>query len=201
MTASFRYKKLGYVAINVTDVERTGDFLDGGTIVVTRGREPEDNHAYTASRAGDRIKDVPMVVLINGASASAAEIVPGALQDYHRAKLMGTRSFGKGSVQSIIPLGNGGALRLTTALYYTPKGRSIQGIGLQPDIPVAIPKTEEVANAVAFGESDYFGAIRNPGSMQNGGANPAKPVPSLLSRTDHTCEGSDEPPSLDFQIR
>jgi carboxyl-terminal processing protease len=159
-------------------IDVAGDFLDGGTIVVTRGREPEDNHAYTASRAGDRIKDVPMVVLINGASASAAEIVPGALQDYHRAKLMGTRSFGKGSVQSIIPLGNGGALRLTTALYYTPKGRSIQGIGLQPDIPVAIPKTEEVANAVAFGESDYFGAIRNPGSMQNGGANPAKPVPS-----------------------
>ena len=118
-----------------------------------------------------------MVVLINGASASAAEIVPGALQDYHRAKLMGTRSFGKGSVQSIIPVQGGGALRLTTALYYTPHGRSIQGVGLRPDIPVALPKNQEVANAVAFSESDYFGAIRNPGSIQGGEAvKPPKPV-------------------------
>ena len=159
-------------------IDVAGDFLDGGTIVTTRGREPDDNHAYAAPHAGDRIKGVPMVVLINGASASAAEIVPGALQDYRRAKLMGTHSFGKGSVQSIIPLGGGGALRLTTALYYTPKGRSIQGVGLQPDIPVSIPKSQEVANAVAFGESDYFGSIRNPGPIQNGGtAIPPKPVP------------------------
>jgi carboxyl-terminal processing protease len=155
-----------------------GDFLNGGTIVTTRGREKSDNQAYTAPHAGDRIKGVQMVVLINGASASAAEIVPAALQDYHRAKLMGTRSFGKGSVQSIIPLDRGGALRLTTALYYTPNGRSIQGIGLQPDIPVSLPKNQEVSNAVAFSESDYFGAIRNPGPMQSGQTvKPPKPVP------------------------
>lgn len=160
-------------------IDIAGDFLDGGTIVMTRGRDKQDNQAYTAAGAGDLIKGVPMVVLINGASASAAEIVAGALQDYHRAVLLGTQSFGKGSVQSIIPLEGGGALRLTTSLYYTPSGRSIQGVGLAPDYVVSLPKDEEVANAVAFRESDFSGAFQNPGSLSKGGnAQPTHAVPA-----------------------
>lgn len=145
-------------------VDVAGDFLDGGPVVTTRARNPGDEHVYTASSASDLIKNVPMVVLIDGASASASEIVAGALQDHHRAVLMGTRSFGKGSVQSIVPLDSGGALRLTIALYYTPSGRSIQGTGLQPDIVVPVPKDEAVANALVLRESDFFSALKNPGA-------------------------------------
>jgi len=116
-----------------TAVRIAGDFLDGGTVVSTRGRNPDDNESFAAPASGDRLKGVPVIVLINGASASASEIVAGALQDRHRATLMGTRSFGKGSVQTIIPLDGQGALRLTTARYYTPSGRSIQGDGIVPD--------------------------------------------------------------------
>ena len=115
-----------------------------------------------------------MVVLINSASASAAEIVAGALQDHHRATVMGTRSFGKGSVQTVIPLEGHGALRLTTALYYTPSGRSIQGQGISPDVVVAVPKDEQVANAVISFESDLYGALKNGGSINpNAGGNGA----------------------------
>ena len=108
-----------------------------------------------------------MVVLINSASASAAEIVAGALQDHRRATVMGTRSFGKGSVQTIIPLEGRGALRLTTALYYTPSGRSIQGQGISPDIVVNVPKNQQVANAVISFESDLYGALKNGGSINS----------------------------------
>ena len=104
-----------------------------------------------------------MVVLINGASASASEIVAGALQDNHRATVMGTRSFGKGSVQSIIPLEGRGALRLTTALYYTPSGGSIQGSGITPDVVVTLPKSAQVANALMTHESDLFGTLKPTG--------------------------------------
>ena len=114
-------------------VEAAADFLDSGTVVTTRGREPDENRIYEAAPNGDLVRGTPMVVLINGASASASEIVAGALQDNRRATIMGTRSFGKGSVQSIIPIEGHGALRLTTALYYTPSGRSIQGQGITPD--------------------------------------------------------------------
>ncbi|MGY6635156.1 MAG: S41 family peptidase [Alkalilacustris sp.] len=127
-------------AIRVTDA-----FLDQGEIVSTRGRNPEDGERFNAS-AGDLIEGRPMVVLINGGSASASEIVAGALQDHRRAVVVGTRSFGKGSVQTVIPLRGDGAMRLTTSRYYTPSGRSIQALGVSPDIVVEQPRaraTEE----------------------------------------------------------
>ncbi len=116
------------VAVSVAD-----DFLNDGLIVYTVGRTSDSDLRYSAT-PGDVLKGAPMVVLINGGSASASEIVAGALQDHHRAIIMGTRSFGKASVQTIIPMSNGGALKLTTARYYTPKGRSIQAEGIEPDI-------------------------------------------------------------------
>ena len=129
-------------AISVSD-----DMLNSGEIVSTRGRHPQDTQRYDAKR-GDITGGKPIVVLINGGTASAAEIVSGALQDHKRATILGMTSFGKGSVQTIIPLGEGGgALRLTTARYYTPSGHSIQATGIQPDIAVAqsdedLPKIE-----------------------------------------------------------
>jgi carboxyl-terminal processing protease len=119
-------------------------FLDRGEIVSTRGRRADDAQRYNA-HPGDVANGLPMVVLINGGSASASEIVAGALKDHHRAVLLGTRSFGKGSVQTIIPLAGHGAMRLTTARYYTPSGRSIQALGIEPDVVVEAAKIEPTA--------------------------------------------------------
>ena len=141
-------------AISVSDT-----FLDRGLIVSTRGRDPEETRRHSA-KPGDLTGGKPVIVLINGGSASASEIVAGALQDHKRATIVGTRSFGKGSVQTIIPLGGNGALRLTTALYYTPADRSIQGTGIDPDIKVEQPLPEELKGRVeARGESNLRGHI------------------------------------------
>lgn len=156
-------------------VEVAGDFLDSGTIVSTRGRRPDENRVFEAAPNGDLMRGVPMVVLINGASASAAEIVAGALQDNRRATLVGTRSFGKGSVQSIIPIEGNGALRLTTALYYTPSGNSIQGRGITPDRVVTVPKEAQVANAMITYESDLSGTLQAAGTYAPSSGTPVPP--------------------------
>ncbi|WP_274423261.1 S41 family peptidase [Chelativorans sp. YIM 93263] len=150
-------------AVNVSDA-----FLDQGEIVSTRGREAGDIARF-GSKPGDLTDGKPLVVLINGGSASASEIVAGALQDHRRATILGTKSFGKGSVQTIIPLGENGALRLTTALYYTPSGVSIQGTGIVPDIEIEQPLPEDMQSAdLSRGESDLPGHIRGEGESEEG---------------------------------
>ncbi|MDE2228642.1 MAG: S41 family peptidase [Alphaproteobacteria bacterium] len=156
-----------------------GDFLDGGVVVSTRGRDPDDNRVFTAPGGGDRVAGVPMVVLINGASASASEIVAGALKERHRAQILGTRSFGKGSVQTIIPLDGRGAIRLTTALYYTPSGNSIQDRGITPDLVVLPPKNRREPLVDVVHEADLKGALSNPGGAIKAAANENSPEANI----------------------
>jgi carboxyl-terminal processing protease len=148
-----------------------------GEVVSTRGRTPEETQRFTA-RGGDLIKGKPLVVLINGGSASASEIVAGALHDHKRATLIGTRSFGKGSVQTIIPLGTGnGALALTTARYFTPSGRSIQAKGVAPDIEVLQDVPDELKTRSEIkGEASMRGHLSAEGAEQTGSQSYVPPV-------------------------
>ena len=150
-------------------VSVSGTFLARGEVVSTRGRTPEETQRYSA-RTGDMTKGKPLVVLINGGSASASEIVAGALHDHKRATLIGTRSFGKGSVQTIIPLGTGnGALALTTARYFTPSGHSIQAKGITPDIEVLQDVPPELkGRADIKGEASMRGHLSAEGAEQTG---------------------------------
>ena len=143
-------------------------FLNQGEIVSTRSRRADEGQRFNA-KPGDITEGLPIVILVNGGSASASEIVAGALQDHRRAIILGTRTFGKGSVQTIIPLSGHGAIRLTTARYYTPSGRSIQARGIDPDIVVEQAKLEKITQPERRREENLRGRLDNPGGGNDSG--------------------------------
>jgi carboxyl-terminal processing protease len=171
-------------AISVTDA-----FLDQGEIVSTRGRNESSASRYFA-REGDISNGMPIVVLINSGSASASEIVAGALKDHERALIMGTRSFGKGSVQSIVPIGRDAAMRITTARYYTPSGVSIQGTGITPDIIVELAIVENIDDG-AFREEDLKGSLENQDATE---------LPSEEELADDDDNDEEEEGIKDYQL-
>jgi carboxyl-terminal processing protease len=181
------------------------DLLNKGVIVSDRGRQARDNQRWEAKPDGDITKGAPLVVLINGGTASAAEILAGALQDNHRAVLLGTLSFGKGSVQTVFPLPNRGAIRLTTARYYTPSGRSIQDLGITPDVEVQENRGEKPQIGLQR-EADLAHALRNTGGINALTAPPrtdlppiAKEIPTKPPEGWPTLDPSNQ--STDFQLQ
>jgi carboxyl-terminal processing protease len=165
-------------------------FIDKGEIVSTRGRHAEEVQRFSA-RAGDLANGKPIIVLLNGGSASASEIVAGALQDHRRATLIGTRSFGKGSVQTIIPIGSNGALRLTTARYYTPSGRSIQAKGIEPDIEIMPELPKDLQEYEAVSEAELRGHLLGDGEKNAAEEKPEGTTPDEQAATESGKEGTE----------
>lgn len=157
-------------------------FIDKGDIAVVKGRKPASTRRIAAT-PGDLAKGLPLVALVNGGTAREAELVAGALQDNHRAVLLGTKSFGESSIESLLPLGNGGAIRLTTARFTTPNGREIQGKGLEPDLGVTALKLAKLGHGEGRHEADLPGALKNPDQPAAGPAKPPADAPPGATAT------------------
>jgi carboxyl-terminal processing protease len=172
-------------------------FLDKGLIVYTEGRVADSRMKLSAS-PGDLLNGAPIVVLVNGGSASASEIVAGALQDHKRAVIMGTKSFGKGSVQTIIPVSNGAALKITTARYFTPSGRSIQASGIEPDIVAEEARITKSETGDRLREADLARHLENGDEMARPKPEPKKEDKKDEKKKDETAKA---PAAEDYQLQ
>jgi carboxyl-terminal processing protease len=179
-------------AVGVSDA-----FLDKGLIVYTEGRVADSRMKLSAS-PGDVLYGAPIVVLVNGGSASASEIVAGALQDHKRAVIMGTKSFGKGSVQTIIPVSNGAALKITTARYFTPSGRSIQASGIEPDIVTEEARITKSETGDRLREADLARHLENGDEMAKPKEEPKKQDKKDDKKKDETGKA---PAAEDYQLQ